>query len=97
MGFPRWMPPLLPAFGVWRVGLGWCRAATTTEHTEKTHIRGAHLPRRQAVKELGDGVTRITNGLYDLQCILARIVSPGLCTECGSAPTYMKLPSYLLL
>ena len=44
MGFPRWMPPLVPAFGFWRSGLGWCRAATTTA-TEQTHIRGAHVPR----------------------------------------------------
>ena len=43
-GFPRWMPPLLPAFRFWRVGLGWCRAATTTEHTEQTHIRGPICP-----------------------------------------------------
>ena len=35
---PRWMPPLLPAFVVWRVGLGWCRAAPTTETTEQMHI-----------------------------------------------------------
>ena len=44
MGFPRWMPTLLRAFGFWRVGLGWCRAATTTD-TEQTHTGGAHLPR----------------------------------------------------
>ena len=47
------------------------------------------------LEEPGNGVTGIANGLYDLQYILAGIVGLGLCTECGLAGNYMKLPSYL--
>ena len=45
VGFSRWMPPLLPAFRVWRVGHGSCRAGPTTEIKEPRHVRGAHMPR----------------------------------------------------
>ena len=70
-------------------------------HPHETHRTNAHQGCPSAPLTGGRGATRrvtaITDGLYDLQCIFMRLVGLGPYTECGSAPKYMKLPSYLLL